>query len=312
MPRFVTRTSAALVLSLAATAAWISPAALAASARPATASPAATAITGSLSGVAATSASNAWAVGTAGSASLTLHWNGHSWTRVSAPGQGLSGVAASSASNVMGGGRGRLQTADPALERPQLDADLGAGPGARLPVQHRDQLGQQRVGGGQLPCRHRLGPDTHPALERPQLEARGQRQPPAPRPHRRPARLGRHRLGSRRVGRGLEDLRLRRRARRPDRALERPELGAGLGQLGYREGQRLHRRRGHLAGQRVERPAAPARAESAAGSSGTGTATGGPVRVLRSRGSSAPSCSPSGPAPGAAPLLSAPTASPPA
>jgi hypothetical protein len=64
-----------------------------------TASPSVAAITGSLSGVAATSASNAWAVGTAGSASLTLHWNGHSWTRVSAPGQGLSDVAASSAGN---------------------------------------------------------------------------------------------------------------------------------------------------------------------------------------------------------------------
>ncbi len=99
MPRFVAHTSAAVVLSVAATAAWISPAALAASARPVTASPSVAAMTGSLSGVAATSASNAWAVGTVGSASLTLHWNGHSWTRVSAPGQGLSDVAASSASN---------------------------------------------------------------------------------------------------------------------------------------------------------------------------------------------------------------------
>lgn len=100
MPRLVARTSAALVLSLAATAAWISPAALAASARPVTASPSVAAITGGLTAVAATSASNAWAVGTAGSASLSLHWNGHSWARVSAPGQGLSGVAASSARNV--------------------------------------------------------------------------------------------------------------------------------------------------------------------------------------------------------------------
>ena len=99
MPRFVARTSAALVLSLAATAAWISPAALAASARPTAASPSVAAITGSLTGVAATSASNAWAVGTAGSASLALHWNGHSWARVSAPGSGLGNVAASSASN---------------------------------------------------------------------------------------------------------------------------------------------------------------------------------------------------------------------
>jgi hypothetical protein len=105
VPRLVARTSAALVLSLAATAAWISPAALAASARPVTASPSVATITGSLSGVAATSASNAWAVGTAGSASLALHWNGHSWARVSAPGSGLGNVAASSASNAWAIGR---------------------------------------------------------------------------------------------------------------------------------------------------------------------------------------------------------------
>jgi hypothetical protein len=100
VPRFVTRSGAALILSVAAAAAWISPAALAAGSRPAAASPAVSSVTGDLSSVAAISAGNAWAVGVAGSSSLTLHWTGHSWTRVSAPGKGLASVAASSAGNV--------------------------------------------------------------------------------------------------------------------------------------------------------------------------------------------------------------------
>jgi hypothetical protein len=100
VPRFLARSSAALVLSLAAAAAWISPAALGASARPATARPpAVSAISGILNSVAATSASNAWAVGTAGKTSLALHWNGHAWARVAAPGSGLGSVAASSPGN---------------------------------------------------------------------------------------------------------------------------------------------------------------------------------------------------------------------
>jgi hypothetical protein len=59
--------------------------------RSAAARPAATKYTaaGALSGVAAASASNAWAVGHAGSGSapkvLMLHWNGTSWTRVTSP-----------------------------------------------------------------------------------------------------------------------------------------------------------------------------------------------------------------------------------
>lgn len=97
LPRVVARSSAAIVLSVAATAAWISPAAQAASARPVTASP--TAIKGSLDAVAASSASNAWAVGFSGSSSLTLHWNGHAWARVPAPGGGLIAVAVSSPDN---------------------------------------------------------------------------------------------------------------------------------------------------------------------------------------------------------------------
>ena len=105
MPRLVARSSAALVLSLAATATWISPAALAAGARPVTASPSVAAVKGDLTAVAATSASNAWAVGFSGSSSLALHWNGHSWTRVSAPGGGLEAVAATSASNAWAVGR---------------------------------------------------------------------------------------------------------------------------------------------------------------------------------------------------------------
>jgi hypothetical protein len=105
LPRIVAPTGAAIVLSLAATAAWISPAAQAANTRPATAGPAVSAITGTLSGVAATSASNAWAVGSAGSASLALHWNGHAWSRVSAPGSGLGDVAASSPGNAWAIGR---------------------------------------------------------------------------------------------------------------------------------------------------------------------------------------------------------------
>lgn len=100
MPRFVARSGAAVVLSIAATAAWISPAAVAASVQPVAARPAVAAIKGSLSGVAATSASNAWAVGVAGTnKSLAMHWNGHAWTRVPAPGTGLGNVAASSPRN---------------------------------------------------------------------------------------------------------------------------------------------------------------------------------------------------------------------
>jgi hypothetical protein len=73
-----------------------------ASAAPAAAQPASGtgySVTGSLSAVAATSASNAWAVGSAGGASLILHWNGKSWARQASPAGGLGAVAASSAVN---------------------------------------------------------------------------------------------------------------------------------------------------------------------------------------------------------------------
>lgn len=60
-------------------------------------------ISGDLRGVAATSASNAWAVGSAGSGkTLILRWNGRAWKRVPSPspaGSYLAGVAATSARN---------------------------------------------------------------------------------------------------------------------------------------------------------------------------------------------------------------------
>ena len=56
-------------------------------------------VTGSLTAVAATSAGNAWAVGSAGSNSLILRWNGRSWARQSSPKGVLTAVAASSATN---------------------------------------------------------------------------------------------------------------------------------------------------------------------------------------------------------------------
>lgn len=98
MVRLSARASAALALSLTATAAWISPAALAAGTRQVTARPVA-ALKGSLSGVAATSASNAWAVGSVSTGALLLHWNGRSWAQIAVPGSYLVAVAASSGSN---------------------------------------------------------------------------------------------------------------------------------------------------------------------------------------------------------------------
>src|SRR5215467_14421256 len=58
-----------------------------------------TSIGGSLTGVSADSASDAWAVGSAGSSALILHWNGTSWARVPSPRpsskyNALSGVSA--------------------------------------------------------------------------------------------------------------------------------------------------------------------------------------------------------------------------
>jgi hypothetical protein len=55
--------------------------------------------------VSATSAGSAWAVGSTGKRSLALHWNGHAWTRVSAPGSDLAAVAASSPGNAWAVGR---------------------------------------------------------------------------------------------------------------------------------------------------------------------------------------------------------------
>ena len=71
--------------------------------------PAAFSISGELFGVVATSASNAWAVGSAGSPereaslkTLILHWNGTAWKRVPSPSplsSYLTGAAATSGSN---------------------------------------------------------------------------------------------------------------------------------------------------------------------------------------------------------------------
>jgi hypothetical protein len=64
---------------------------------------ASSAISGQLSGVAVTSASNAWAVGSAGTThatTLIMRWNGKTWRRVASPspaGSTLRGVAATSA-----------------------------------------------------------------------------------------------------------------------------------------------------------------------------------------------------------------------
>ena len=57
---------------------------------------------GDLHGVAVVSANDVWAVGTSGngSASRVEHWNGTSWSLVSAPGTWLTGVAVVSASDI--------------------------------------------------------------------------------------------------------------------------------------------------------------------------------------------------------------------
>jgi hypothetical protein len=52
-----------------------------------------------LQGVAATSTHNAWAVGTTGSHTLILRWNGTAWTQVASPSGSLSSVAATSTTN---------------------------------------------------------------------------------------------------------------------------------------------------------------------------------------------------------------------
>ncbi len=63
-----------------------------------------------LNGVSALSASDAWAVGSTGTKTLILHWNGASWTRVPSPspaggvGSNLSAVSAPSASDAWAAG----------------------------------------------------------------------------------------------------------------------------------------------------------------------------------------------------------------
>jgi hypothetical protein len=58
------------------------------------------AISGDLQGVAAASASDVWAVGSAGTGTLIVHWDGRTWKRVPSPapaGSALTGVAVASA-----------------------------------------------------------------------------------------------------------------------------------------------------------------------------------------------------------------------
>jgi hypothetical protein len=59
--------------------------------------------------VTATSASNAWAVGSTGTKTLIVHWNGTAWKRVPSPtpaaGGFLGGVTATSARNAWAVGR---------------------------------------------------------------------------------------------------------------------------------------------------------------------------------------------------------------
>ncbi len=79
-----------LVLALGAAASPASPGAI-------------TSLPGQLLSVSAVSASDAWAVGNGGTATLTLHWNGTSWTKVASPSPGtfasLAAVVAVSASD---------------------------------------------------------------------------------------------------------------------------------------------------------------------------------------------------------------------
>jgi hypothetical protein len=75
-----------------------------AAAQPSSARGLVTSIGGALNGVSADSASDAWAVGSAGTSALTLHWNGTSWTRVPSPSpssryNALFGVSAVSGSD---------------------------------------------------------------------------------------------------------------------------------------------------------------------------------------------------------------------
>ena len=78
--------------------------ALGAAASPSSGSGPVTSLPGGLLGVSALSGSNAWAVGSTGTATLILHWNGTAWTRVAAPSPGhlgrLTAVSAFSSSNV--------------------------------------------------------------------------------------------------------------------------------------------------------------------------------------------------------------------
>src|ERR1700722_17097473 len=78
--------------------------ALGAAAAPSSAAGLITSLPGGLLGVSALSGSNAWAVGSTGTATLILHWNGTTWTRVTAPSPGhlgrLTAVSAFSPSDV--------------------------------------------------------------------------------------------------------------------------------------------------------------------------------------------------------------------
>jgi hypothetical protein len=105
MPKLATRSVRFLAVPLLVTGvACVAGPVTAAAARTGSADPAASSsITGGLNAVAATSASNAWAVGSAGSGeTLIERWNGRTWTRVPSPSpanSSLTGVAATSASN---------------------------------------------------------------------------------------------------------------------------------------------------------------------------------------------------------------------
>src|SRR6185437_1454969 len=83
----------------------------------------------SLSAVTATGPSNAWAVGSSGTGSLILRWNGRAWTQVPSPSQEaisqFLGVAAVSASNAWAVGVSNDGMSDHAFA-----ARLGAAAGA--------------------------------------------------------------------------------------------------------------------------------------------------------------------------------------
>jgi hypothetical protein len=102
MPHHITRPVLIVPFLLAAGVVTATPVTAAARARPASPASSLT-ISGSLRAVAVTSARDAWAVGSAGTGTLIVHWNGRTWKRVASPSparaSSLSGIDAISARN---------------------------------------------------------------------------------------------------------------------------------------------------------------------------------------------------------------------